>query len=130
MTFSHPYTNDGSGNYTRPHAIISFGDAPTESHHLLAENKNDEDTASDETQSLKDQDEDQSNAGLLGTIVEGVEFIAEQAQEVATDLVEAAQEVAADAKETLVDDLVDKDDGESFIFEMGAGGWSKTFPGR
>jgi drug/metabolite transporter (DMT)-like permease len=122
MTSSTSYTNDGSGNHTTcgQDKIINHPNACTESQSLLGS------TSEDPPQLAENEENDLGAQGLLGTIVEGVGFFAEQAQEVATDWKEAALDLkdaiveeATDVKDTLVNDLLDKDDGESFIFEMG-----------
>ena len=70
-------------------------------------------------------DEEQENT-LLETITENVELMTENAQEVATEIkeaiVEECQAIAEEAqevKETFVDELLQKDDGESLFLEMG-----------
>lgn len=115
----------------------------SETDSLLAKNNGDN-SGDDRTED----ENHESSGGLLGTIVEGVEYIAEHAQEAATEFKEAiaeqahlvveemehmaenASEIAhdigvaiaeeaIDVKDHLVDNLVDKDGGESIMFEMG-----------
>lgn len=137
------YSNDGSGNHTNNNG---------NNHH---DNTNDWEALGETESLLKKRDNDgeeesgqQDSTGFLDTIVEGVEYIAEHAQEAATDLKdaivdgyenvvegvehmaenasefaseisEAIVEEAVDIKDHFVDDLHEKDDGETCLFEMG-----------
>ncbi|CAB9501447.1 EamA-like transporter family [Seminavis robusta] len=123
------YSNDGSGS----HASLPVprdeesGNYATEHDGLLGSQSINND---DHEHNHGDDHQEESNLGLLGAIVEGVEYIAEQAQEAAggfkeviAETVETAQEAiveeAQEVRETWVEALDAKDDGESVIFEMG-----------
>jgi hypothetical protein len=123
------YTNDGSGNQTASANTNPGGEPPSETDKLLLDKgkESTEDTFNDEGD---------ENGGFLSTIVEGFEQAQEAATGFTTAIVEGfvdgyenvvegvetftenASELGNDYKGAFLDNLHDKDEGNTVLYEM------------